>query len=469
MVQLLIKILQVLILKISITDTMQNPLLNTLSFTEFLDDNPESRKLFDLYELNPLINRDKLRQWYELNRNGVSQNGNREEYYDDPTFAANYYDITESVAAGYLMNTLKIGQDLTFIAGIRLEQENNDYKNSYSRVSAGGFPNLTLVARDTTSSYTETIILPNFHINFKATDFLNIRLAAYKALARPDFNMRLNTYFAWRPAAVGGNRQLVVGNPILKTAKAWNFEINTSFYGNTIGLFSVSAFYKEIEDMYHLLNQFNTTGNTMFKALGLKTTTIHNGDYQLTIPYNSPNMSNVWGFELEHQINFTFLPGLLKNIVLSYNASLVKSETNLIGSKTDTTFTVIGGIPFPSYSESAIEYTQQLEEQPEFFGNISLGYDIGGFSGRISLFHQSEYNRTYSPSGRGDRVIGAYTRVDLALKQKVTDYLSVQLNINNLTNIKEENLLNNRVNGYKILRSSSLYGLTADLGVRLDL
>ncbi|MCB9247592.1 MAG: TonB-dependent receptor [Ignavibacteriales bacterium] len=192
-------------------------------------------------------------------------------------------------------------------------------------------------------------------------------------------------------------------------------------------------------------------------------------DYQLTIPYNSPKTSKVWGFELEHQINFTFLPGYFKNIVLSYNASLVKSETSLIGSKTDTTFNVIGGIPFPSYSEHAIEYTQQLEEQPEFFGNISLGYDIAGFSGRVSVFHQSEYFRSFSPSKRSDRVIAAYTRVDLALKQKITDNISVQLNLNNLTNIKEENLLNNQVNGYKILRSSSLYGLTADLGVRVDL
>ncbi|MCB0742969.1 MAG: TonB-dependent receptor, partial [Ignavibacteriae bacterium] len=442
---------------------LANPLDNTLSFLEFLDDTPQTRKLYDLYELNPLINRDKLREWYELNKDGVS------EYYNDPTQKANYYDITESVASGYLMNTLKIGQGLTFIAGVRLEQENNDYKNAYSRQSGGGFPSVTLLTRDTTSSYTESVVLPNFHFNIKATDFLNIRLAAYKALARPDFNMRLNTYFAWRPAAVGGNRQLIVGNPILKTAKAWNYEINTSFFGNNIGLFSVSAFYKEIEDMYHLLNQINTTGNVLFNALGLNTTTIHKGDYQLTIPYNSPKTSKVWGFELEHQINFTFLPGYFKNIVLSYNASLVKSETSLIGSKTDTTFNVIGGIPFPSYSEHAIEYTQQLEEQPEFFGNISLGYDIAGFSGRVSVFHQSEYFRSFSPSKRSDRVIAAYTRVDLALKQKITDNISVQLNLNNLTNIKEENLLNNQVNGYKILRSSSLYGLTADLGVRIDL
>ena len=312
----------------------QNPLNNALSFVEFLNSSPENRIIYDKYDLNPLINRDKLRQWYELNKGGVSQNGSTLEYFDDLSVEAYYYDITESVASAYLMNTLKYGQDITFIAGLRIEQENNDYKNKYSRNRFSGFPVPIATTRDTTSSYSETILLPNFHLNIKATNFLNIRLAAYKALARPDFNMRLNTMFAWRPAAVGSNKQLIAGNPILKTAKAWNFEINTSFYGNEIGLVSISAFYKEIEDMYHMLNGINTDGNALLEALNLETKTLHDGTYQLTIPYNSPKPSKVWGFEFEHQINFTFLPGLLKNIVLSYDGSIVKSETHLIGSRT---------------------------------------------------------------------------------------------------------------------------------------
>ncbi len=448
---------------------LENNLNNTVSFVEFLDPTPESRLLYGLYDLDPLINRDKLRQWYELNKYGVNQTGKTAEYYNDPTFAAYFYDIKEAVTSAYAMNTFKFGQNLILLAGVRIESENNHYLNRFSNVQASGFPSITLVARDTTSDYTQTIVLPNFHLNIKPTDFLSIRLAAYKALARPDFNMRLNTYFAWRPAAVGGNKQLIAGNPELKTAQAWNFEINTSFYGNDIGLFSISAFYKEIEDMYHMLNQINTTGNVLFQKLGLNTKTLHSGNYQLTIPYNSPHTSKVWGFELEHQINFTFLPGLLQNIVLSYNASIIRSETWLIGSTTDTTFTIIGGIPFPSYQERAIEYKQQLEQQPKFFGNISLGYDIGGFSGRISLFHQSEYYSSFSPTGRSDRIIQGYDRLDLTLKQKILEYLSVQLSINNLTNLKDDNLLYNRVNGYKILRTSQQYGLTADLGVRVDL
>ncbi|MFA7228671.1 MAG: TonB-dependent receptor, partial [Melioribacteraceae bacterium] len=335
-----------------------------------------------------------------------------------------------------------------------------------------GFPVPRDDTRDTTSAYSETIFLPNLHLNIKATDFLNVRVAAYKSLARPDFNMRLNTYFAWRPSLVGSTKQLILGNPALKTAQAWNFEINTSFYGNDIGLISISAFYKEIEDMYHMLNQFNTSGNTMIEKLGLKWKTLHSGTYQLTVPYNSPKPTKVWGFEFEHQINFDFLPGLLKNIVLSYNASIVKSETWLIGSRTDTIFVQKLPPPFPKtpeYVEVPIELKQQLENQPSFYGNISLGYDIGGFSARISMFHQSEFNSSFTPTGRGDVVVSGYTRFDLALKQELFDYLSLILNVSNLSNIKEDRLINNRVNGYKLLNTSELYGITADFGVKITL
>ena len=128
--------------------------------------------------------------------------------------------------------------------------------------------------------------------------------------------------------------------------------------------------------MYHMLNQMNTSGNVIFDDLGLETRSLHgSSSYQLTVPYNSTDPTKVWGFELEHQINFTFLPGLLQNIVLSYNASIVRSETQLIGSTTDTTYDYIPPFPFPfpEYKERAIKYKQQLENQPEFFGNISLG------------------------------------------------------------------------------------------------
>ncbi|MGK9369613.1 TonB-dependent receptor domain-containing protein [Melioribacter sp. Ez-97] len=450
---------------------LENPNIGTISFNDFLDPSPNSKIILDDFNMNPLINRDKLREWYALNKNGINQAGTNPEYHNDPSSEANTYDITETVTSGYAMNTLKIGRAITVILGARIEHESHDYSNKYSPRQIGGFPIPVGSTRDTSSTYKETIVLPNLQLNIAVTDFMNVRLAAYRALARPDFNMRLLSYFAWRESTTGGDRILILGNPLLKTAKAWNFEINTSFYGNRIGLFSVSAFYKQIEDMYHMLNGISTVGDTLIHALGLNWSSPHRGNYDLYVPYNSPDNSKVWGFEVDHQINFTWLPGWLKNFVLSYNFSLVRSETSLIGSERDTIYVTdpLLGIPLPKYEVVVKSYKQRLENQPEFFGNISIGYDIGGFSGRLSLFHQSEYYRTYSPSGRSDRIVGAFTRLDLVLKQKITDNITVLCNINNLTNIKEENLLENREDGYKIPRSAERYGITVEAGVWLEL
>jgi len=372
------------------------------------------------------------------------------------------------------MNTLNFGQDLVLLTGLRVEQENNDYKNKFSFRRYASFPASNFKLDDTTSSYSETIWLPNLQLNYKATDFLNIRLAAYRALARPDFTMRLNTFFAFRDPFTGSSQELILGNPILKTAKAWNFEINTSFYGNDFGLISLSAFYKKIDDMYHMLNGINTSDTTLIRSLGLQADPLHQTTYQLTVPYNSPKPSHVWGFEFEHQINLTFLPGVLKNFILGYNASYVKSETSLIGVVTDTTYTEVEILPGviiqnPEYSQRPVETIQKLEEQPELFGNVSLGYDDGTFSARISIFHQSEFNLSFSPTGRSDRINGSYTKVDMIMKYNFTDFISVQLSLNNLTNAKEEDFLDDKVNNYRILRNSQLYGLTADLGIRVDL
>jgi outer membrane receptor protein involved in Fe transport len=308
---------------------------------------------------------------------------------------------------------------------------------------------------------------------------MKIRLAAYKALARPDFNMRLDRYIAGRPAEVGTQFQVYVGNPDLKTAQAWNYEVNTSFFGSKIGLISMSAYYKEIDDMYHMLNNFNTVAvldeqgayqDTLMQRFDIEwRSQMGATPYNLTLPYNSPKPTKVWGFEFEHQLNFRFLPGLLKNFVLSYNASFVRSETAIYASRIDSVlYDPPGPIP-PTYRKftALTEREQKLEGMPEFFGNVALGYDIGRFSGRVSVFHKGEHNVQYSANGRTDEITNAFTRIDLALRQGITDNLFVFLNISNLTNVEDGTSLINRPLDRTLFDQSEKYGLTADFGITL--
>ena len=88
-----------------------------------------------------MINRDALTQWRDLNINGYNNaNGSNPEYDINYEADANYYDIIERVSAGYLMNTFNFGQNLTVIAGLRVEKENNDYHSKYTPNALAGFP-----------------------------------------------------------------------------------------------------------------------------------------------------------------------------------------------------------------------------------------------------------------------------------------------------------------------------------------
>jgi TonB-dependent receptor len=428
----------------------------------------DKRDVYDTYILTPFVEKERLKQWQRLNQYGIDPTGNLKEIWGNPLYRVNDYDISEHVSAFYLMNTLKLGQQLTFIAGLRSEHEYNDYDAYYMKARVGGFPLPEDVLLDTTSFAQQTVYLPNFHLAYSPTEYLKVRLAAYKALARPDFNMRIDRYVAGRGAVLGSPFVVQVGNIGLKTAEAWNYEINTSFFNHNVGLISVSAFYKNIKNMYHMLNNFGTTGDSVLIRFGIGWESQMGGTaYQLTLPYTSDKPTKVWGFEFEHQINFHFLPGYLKGLVLSYNAAIVRSETFVFAAKLDSVLYDPPGPIGPTwrYFNALAEVKTKLEGQPEFFGNISLGYDIGGFSGRISVFHQAEYNNALRATRQSYTINKAFTRVDLALRQRITNNISLYLNVNNLTNVEEGNYNYDGDNDIRRFNRSEKYGTTLGFGI----
>jgi TonB-dependent receptor len=444
-------------------------LVNTrVSMENFLGSPVASRDIYSKYLLNPLLDRTALRQWHDLNIDGIGDAGER-EYRPNYETATDYYDITERVASAYVMHTLDVGRNITFIAGLRVESERNDYSSRYSPEMLSGFPSGTSGSiKDTSTSYTETVWLPNFHLTFRPSDFMSVRLAAYRALARPDFNARL-LKFVSRQATPG---VLTVSNPELQDAKAWNYEVNTSFYGSGIGLLSISAFYKEITDMYHTINSVRLSGQRILDSLGIHwQDPFHGGDYNLTYPYNSSQPTRIWGIEIEHQANLGFLPGFLQNLVLNYNLTVLRSETHLLRSQVVKGYKVVPPFPFPIETSwnILVDSKEKLEAQPELFGNLALGYDIGGFSARISVFYQGEYNTVLSGDGRSDQVQQSYVRWDFAARQKITDFLSVMLSVNNLTNVEEGDYIDNRIQNWNLADTSEKYGLTAEVGLRFTL
>jgi hypothetical protein len=203
--------------------------------------------------------------------------------------------------------------------------------------------------------------------------------------------------------------------------------------------------------------------------------------YTVNLAYNSPDPSYAWGFELEHQMNFGFLPVTwLQKITLSYNVSITRSQTNIIVGKSviDTVYIPASGTPgTPRYKPDttallsdgiAVLEKRDSEDQPKLYGNVALGYDIGGFSARVSFFYQSRYTRQYSADGTSDAIVNAFAKWDLALKQQIIPAVALFLNVNNFTNRQESTSRFNSVFDWGYLpRTAELYGATVEIGVRL--
>jgi TonB-dependent receptor len=448
--------------------------------TNFLDTDPGSRDLFDQYRFYPLINKDAEFEWYDLNKDGVvdAAGTGRSEYLRNIEPDATFYDLIERVSAGYIMNTFNMGQNITFITGLRVESENNDYKAKFSPTDLRGYPVPSGIIRDTSAVHQETVWLPNFHLSLRPLNFMSIRLAVYKALARPDFNQRLPNFIARKSEYFYSGNALVIGNPDLKAAQAWNYEVNTSVYSSEYGLFSVSAFYKDIKDMYHMINGVAFQGDQADYGLDSLGIGWHNPwpaePFTLVYPINSTRPTRVWGFEAEVQTYTRFLADLIpgipryfNNFVFNGNISIVRSETYIPG--TDLEIYPIIYPPFEAARTIYVERRQKLEDQPEFFCNLAVGYDIGGFSARLSYFYQGEYNRTFSADRRSDTIQNSLSRWDLALKYNITRNLDIFLNMNNLLNAEEGTSNINRLYGWKLANRGQIYGTTADLGLRITL
>jgi hypothetical protein len=202
------------------------------------------------------------------------------------------------------------------------------------------------------------------------------------------------------------------------------------------------------------------------------------------IPYNDPDPSYVWGLELEHQMSLGFLHGFLKNFVLSYNVSITRSLTHIIYGVTDVAIkkdstvnriTHVVTYSFsPVYTRNYKVITRESEGQPNLYGNAALGYDIGGFSGRLSVFYQDKYVRQYTAYDQANIIQDPFFKMDLSLKQQITNSIAIILNINNLTNRSEtrteENTYTNLgIQSWSNPSAEELYGRTIDLGIRISL
>jgi TonB-dependent receptor len=382
--------------------------------------------------------------------------------YSVGTFGYDYKGF-ERYEAAYLMGEFDLSDYLTFIPGVRWEEDYSSYDGQRYRVNQSGqtaeqppseFVRLTKIRKN-------KFWLPMISLILRPTDWLQIRLAGTKTLARPD-------YLRYAPISYinSDSKFVTAANFYLKPSQSTNFDIGVSVFNNEIGLFSVNAFYKKIQDLVFYSSFLYRPGVTVDPALEFPSTWLASNP-TINAFRNNPDPAKYSGFEIEWQTRFWYLPSVFSGLVLNINYTHIYSEMQLAYDSLETT--QVGTRRY--YSMTPRYFKTRMPDQPAHIFNITLGYDLEGFSARLSYLYQTDkltgiaYDGTY-PSSKLSSYTGGYGRLDLTLQQKFFNSIQVFANFNNLNNRHDQNFIGSELNHPSYIEH---YGLSLDLGIRYNL
>lgn len=220
-----------------------------------------------------------------------------------------------------------------------------------------------------TNGKTYTDVLPSMNLAFGLADGQTVRVAASQQIARAridqlrssfEFNIDPTTR---RPSATGGD-------PNLDPWRANAFDVSYEKYFGTKAYFAAAAYYKELKT--YIYEEGRTVDFSPFIGPGSIAIT-NQGQY--TAPYNG-NGGTMRGFELSASLPLNLLTPALDGFGLSasmsYNDSAIRVPTNGFNSSTVGTST-----PLPGLSKNV--------------SNITVYYEKGGWSTRVSQRNRSEF------------------------------------------------------------------------------
>jgi len=412
-----------------------------LGIADFLDPGTDLNPwLGGRYDFGPTMDQEEILDFGQKYRDYVFPNGDS-LYVRDNRALLQIYSAEEEIFAGYLMTEINIGKWLMIMPGVRYEYTTNNYASTFGNPFDGEEGESENIGglTDTTGGQNYAEFLPMIHLRVKPLDWFDIRLAYTKTLSRPD-------YFNLVPVReiVRMDQTIDQGNPALKHVEAYNYDLFLSFY-HKVGMFTAGFFYKEIDNIdYIRTNRIQEEGEYY--------------GYSLTEPVNAEGTSIVKGFELELQTNFRYLPRPFDGIVLYVNFSRMFSETEF------PFFEIGERSPLPPFTPTIIDTvrTGRMPGQVDYVGNFSIGYEKGGFSGRISLVIQGPSLQFVGTRPELDGFADAYARWDMVVRQKIGEHFSVYANVNNLTNYSEGAFLGSA----NYPTREEYFGWSADLGVR---
>jgi TonB-dependent receptor len=339
--------------------------------------------------------------------------------------SGNVRGVQETTKGAYLQIDAKgdlFGMDYALNAGIR-----------YARTGQSSYGLNSGVVATVNRSYEDW--LPSVNLALFPREDLIVRFAVADVVTRP-------TLGSLTPggSADGFGFRVTSGNPFLQPFRATNYDFAVEWYFAPQSILSLALFKKDVSSF---TQSASVTGAT-FDQTGLPVSVLNPSSpaalnpallsepiWTLTTTVNGSG-ATLKGVELALQLPFkAFLSdGFISNFGILANATFIDSNArfNLQGPITSAFVATTGALgPL-----STVTLSNTLSNVSKQSYNGTLYYDDGRFSARLSATYRSRYHEGASGTGNVLEGFGATTHVDASVRFKMTDWLELSVEGNNL-------------------------------------
>jgi outer membrane receptor protein involved in Fe transport len=331
----------------------------------------------------------------------------------------NSYTGDQTIRAYYGMVDLPLTRKLRFIGGVRYE---TTHTLVLSRDESQGVGRID-----------EKDWLPSLNIVYGLSELMNLRIAASKTLARPNFR-ELAPYSTQEFV----NDFILEGNPNLKRTKISNLDFRWEWFVNPGEVVAVSAFYKDMSDPIEMAF---ATGTTQSNPI---------------VQFKNVPKATIKGLEFEFRFGLGYLTSFLNNFAFGSNLSIIDSDVDIAQSELN----ISQGI------DSTVSTTRNLQGQSDYILNGDLVYSNMDWGTTISLYYNvfSERLSVVSANITPDVFEQPAPQFDFILTQKLMNNLSVKFTVQNILDRQYQKLY--RYNGQEYIYQS--YKRGTSVSVRLN-
>ncbi len=308
-------------------------------------------------------------------------------YVSDVTDLRNSYNGDQTILGTYAMLSYPISRKVTVITGARFETTK--------------MTTLSLDPTEDVGSLSENDILPSLNVVYKTSQYINIRAAYGRTLARP--TLREMAPF---PSFEFINDYILSGNPNLQRTLVDNYDLRWEWFARPGEVMAVSVYLK---------NFSNPIERTIVDANG-------------SVQFVNVESGQVYGLEFELRKRLDQLGSRFSNVFIAGNLTLVDSKVD-IG---ETELTIIRAFD-PNASS-----TRPMQGQSGYILNAELTYENAQrgtvISGMFNVF--GERLATVSLGGTPDVYEQPRPEFDLTFSQRLLGSLKLKAAGKNILNSK---------------------------------